>query len=157
MFFCLFGEVGSYLFYSKRPTNPSILTIFPPKEQKEEREKRLQHKCFPVNFPEFLRTPFFKITTIGCLWRWTRWNQSTAHSIPIEQLLSLNDSLWIILVTRRNERIITFFYSRPKVKIRKLFFWGWCNGTQCTRSVLPLIFCRIIFPYHILKIYTKGE
>ena len=34
--------------------------------QLENSKKRLQHRCFPVNFAKFLRTPFFQSTS-GCL------------------------------------------------------------------------------------------
>ena len=61
------------------------------KEHKEE-----QYRCFTINFVEILRTPFFKNNYGVCFWRRTRRNQTTAHEIPIEQMLSLNDSLWII-------------------------------------------------------------
>ena len=80
---------------------------------------------FSVNFAEFLRAPFFKNISEGCFWRWTGWNQTTAHDIPIEQMLSLNDSLWIILATCQNGHVVTFFCTRPKVKMRqwKILFW----------------------------------
>ena len=32
-------------------------------------KKRLWHSCFPVNFVKFLRTSFFKNTSVGCFWR----------------------------------------------------------------------------------------
>ena len=43
----------------------SISTIFPHKEHKEERGKRLQHMCFPVNFTEFLTTPSIRTITVA--------------------------------------------------------------------------------------------
>ena len=43
----------------------SISTIFPHKEQKEEREKRLQNSCFPVNFAEFLKTSSLRTITVA--------------------------------------------------------------------------------------------
>ena len=64
MFLCFLIEVVNYLFYCKRPTtevNSWIhLKHIPHQEQKKEREKRLQHGCFRVNFAKFLRTLFFK-------------------------------------------------------------------------------------------------
>ena len=30
--------------------------------------KRLWHRCFPVNFVKFLRTPFLQNTSGGCFW-----------------------------------------------------------------------------------------
>ena len=68
MFLCIFGEVVSYLYYSKRPRkliDGSISTTYPHKEQKEEREKRLPHRCFPPNFVEFLRTQFLRTFTVA--------------------------------------------------------------------------------------------
>ena len=31
-------------------------------------KKRLWHRCFPVNFAKFLRTPFLQNTSGGCFW-----------------------------------------------------------------------------------------
>ena len=122
MFLCLLGEVVSYLFYSKRPTEIK-LWISPrhisPQGTKRSAGKRLQHKYRPVNVAEFLRTHLFKNTSADCFWRWTRWNQTTAQHIPIERLFSLNDSLWMILATRRNKHVVAFSYSRRKVKMRQ--------------------------------------
>ena len=69
----------------------SISTIFPYKEQKEEREKRLQHKCFPVNFVQFLRTPFFNNNYGGCFWRWAWGNQANAMKSRLNKCY-----LWMI-------------------------------------------------------------
>ena len=123
MFLCLFGEVVSYLFYSKRPTENNWWIppnhISPPRTRKKRRaRKNTQAQVFSVNFTEFLRTPFFKNVSGGCFWRWTRRNQTIAHDIPIEEIFSLNDSIWIILATRQNGHIVTFFCSRPKVKMK---------------------------------------
>ena len=49
----------------RRLIDGSISTILPHKEQKEEREKRLQHRCFPVNSSEFLRTSFVRTITVA--------------------------------------------------------------------------------------------
>ena len=32
-------------------------------------KKRLWHRCFPVNFEKFLRTPFVQNTSGGCFWK----------------------------------------------------------------------------------------
>ena len=68
----------------------SIPIIFPHKEPQKE---------WAVTFWTFLRT-----------WtgRWTQQNHTTAHDIPIEQLLPLNNLLWIILITCWNRHVITF-------------------------------------------------
>ena len=71
MFLCLLDEVVSYAIYftangSRKLIDGSILTIFPHKELKEKWEKRLQHRCFRVNFAEILRTPSFRNTSGGC-------------------------------------------------------------------------------------------
>ena len=113
-------EVASYLFYSKQPTKQdgSITNHISLQETKEQ-EKRLQDWCFAVNFAEFLRRPLFKNTYGRCFWRWAWQNQTNANDILIEQMLSLNDSFWIILSTHQNGHVVTFFYSRPKVKMRQ--------------------------------------
>ena len=36
------------------------------------------------------------------------YHETTAYDIPIEQILSLNDSSWIILAARQNEHVVTF-------------------------------------------------
>ena len=46
-------------------------------------------------------------------------DQTTANDIMIEQMLFLNDSLWIILAIHQNGHVETFFCSRPKVKMRQ--------------------------------------
>ena len=69
MFLCLLGKVISYLglfIIQQAAHNGSIPTIFLHKEQKEEQEKNLQHRDFPVSFEEFLRTTFFKNTSGDC-------------------------------------------------------------------------------------------
>ena len=124
MFLCLLGEVVSYLFYSKRPTEVTWWIhpnhISPQRTRKKRRtRKNAQVQVFSVNFAEFLRTPFFKNISGGCFWRWTQRKQTTAHDIPIEQMLSLNDSLWITLATRQNGHEVTFFCSKLKVKMKQ--------------------------------------
>ena len=119
IFLCILGDVASYLFYSERPTEVNWWihpTIFPLNKQKEEWEKRLRYRCFPVNFREFLRTHFLRTLQVGCLWRWIRRNQATPHDIPIEQLFFLSDSSWIILA-------IHFSIAGQKLK------WGKINGS----------------------------
>ena len=31
-------------------------------------KKRLWHRCFPVNFAEFLRTTFYRTPSVDCFW-----------------------------------------------------------------------------------------
>ena len=119
MFVCLFDEVVSYLFYRKPSTEVNWwfhLNHISSQVTKRRAGKRLQDRCFPVKFAEFLRTPFSMNTSDGCFWRWTRRNQTAAHDIPIEQMLYLNYSLWIVLVACRNGHVVTFFNGTPKVK-----------------------------------------
>ena len=152
MFHCLLGEVVSYLFTTH--------------QEKRRARKNTQAPVVSVNFVELLRTPLFKNISGDCFWRWTRWNQTTGHDIPIEKTFSLNDSLWIILATRQNGHVVTFFCSRPKLKwgnekfhfctlLKRATFLNKqrCNRTQCTQSVTPLIFRRTIFPCRILTTY----
>ena len=120
MFLCLLGEVVSYLFYSKRPTEVNWCNFNRVSLQRTRKKRRVRKNTqAQVSFAEFLRTPFFKNISGGCFWRWTRWNQTTAHDIPIEQKLSLNDFLRITLATRQNGHVATFFCSRPKAKMRQ--------------------------------------
>ena len=65
---------------------------------------------------EILRTPFFNNNSRGWL---TQRNQTTAYYILIEQLLSLNDLLQIVLAVPPNEQVITFLLSMPKIKKRQ--------------------------------------
>ena len=69
MLLCFLGKLLAIYFTAnglpRKLTDGSISTIIPHKEQKEEREKRLQHGCFLVNFAEFLRTPFLRTTTMA--------------------------------------------------------------------------------------------
>ena len=62
MFLCHMGKLLAIYFTANGPPlkliDGSISTIFPHKEQKEEQEKKLEHRCFPVNFAEYLKTPF---------------------------------------------------------------------------------------------------
>ena len=39
--------------------------MYPHKEQKDDREKRLQHRSFPPNFVEFFITLFLKTLTVA--------------------------------------------------------------------------------------------
>ena len=81
--------------------------------------KRPQRRCFLVNFAKVLRAHFFNNISSGGFWRGTQKNQTTAHYILIEQLLSLIALLWTILAAHRNWQSLKFFYSRPKVKMRQ--------------------------------------
>ena len=61
-------SIQVYLFYSKRPTEVNwwmYLNHISPQGTKEEQEKSPQHRCFPENFAEFLRTTFLKNTSGG--------------------------------------------------------------------------------------------
>ena len=74
--------------------------------------------CFPVSFAEFLRTPFLRTITVAASEDDTT-KPNYRNDIAIEEVLSLNDSFWIILATIRNEHVVKFFYSKPKVKMRQ--------------------------------------
>ena len=109
-------------------------------------------------FCRIFKNTFFKNISGGCFWRWTRRNQTTAHDIPIEQMLSLNDSLWITLATRHNGHIVTFLCSRPKVKKRQwktsfLYFFKKDNfsqrGTVQSHPVYPLSYATDISQSYI--------
>ena len=131
----------------RKSIDGSIPIIFPNKETKKERKNETPAKVFSCEFckKKLNNTFFLKNISCGCFWRLTRRNQTAAHYILIEQLLSLNDSLWIILAARQKWTRSNIFHSRPKVKIRKtkwiisflysflkgrVFFLGRCNPTQ---------------------------
>ena len=61
------------------PSQPYI----PTRSKKKSGTMRLQHSCFPVNFVKFLGTSFLKKDE-------DEHEETTAHYIPSEQLLSLN-------------------------------------------------------------------
>ena len=74
---------------------------------------------FSCEFCGIFKSTFINNTSGDSLRRWAWRDQTTAHDIPIEQLWSLNDFLWIIFAPGQNEHVVTFFYSRPKVKMRQ--------------------------------------
>ena len=93
---------------------------FPKTHEGKKKTKKNDSSTGPFcEFCRIFKNTFFNKISGGCFWRWTRRNQTTAHDIPNEQVLSLNDSLWIILATRQNGHVIAFFWSRPEVKMRQ--------------------------------------
>ena len=46
-------------------------------------KKRLWHRCFPVNFVKFLRTPFYKGPLDDCIWRSQRYCKLHCLTQPI--------------------------------------------------------------------------
>ena len=54
----------------KAPALESLLDKVPILQECNFIKKRLQHSCFPVKFPKYLRTPFFYRTPMvaGCFW-----------------------------------------------------------------------------------------
>ena len=113
------------------------------KEKKKSKKKDSSTGVF-CEFCRIFKNTFFKNISGGCFWRWTRRNQTTAHDIPIEQMLSLNDSLWIILATHQNGHVVTVFYSRPKVKMRQnltenfIFVFLFLSRTVQSHPMYPL-------------------
>ena len=145
------------------------------KEKKKSKKKDSNAGCF-CKFCRNFKNTFFKNISSGCFWRWTRQNQTTAHYIPIERMLSLNDCLWIILTTGQNGHVVTFFCSRPKVKMGQnqtenlilySFKKGNCSlkGRAISPNVLPQLhhwyFTELYPPvtsslHSPYKIYAKG-
>ena len=129
---------------------------FSPQQTKRRAEKRLQYRCFPVNFRKFLRTHFLRTLQLGCLWRWIRRNQTTPHDIPIEQLFFLSDSSWIILAIHfslagqklkwgKNKWIISFLRSFKK------------GSFSLKKTFLAELYSTVISSLHSsYRIYTKG-
>ena len=145
------------------------------KEKKKSKKKDSSTGVF-CEFCRIFKNTFFKNIFGGCFWRWTWQNKTTAHKIPIEQLLSLNDSLWIILATRQNRHVVTFFCSMPKVKWDKTkrkisFLYSFKKGNfsledgTIAPNVPPQLrhwyFAELYSPvtsslHSSYKIYTKG-
>ena len=88
------------------------------KEKKKSKKKDSTIGVF-CEFCQMFKSTFFVNICGGCFSRRTRRNQTTIHDFPIKQALSLNDLLRIILATRQNGHVVTFFCSRPKVKMRQ--------------------------------------
>ena len=127
------------------------------------------------SFPHFLVALFTKkwqdsgLQNWGKTWRWTWWNhdlgETTRIYIAIEQLSSLNNSLWIkqllwTFVTKWAESNIfqqqgkiwseekqKYYYFYISLK-REIFPQGQCDRTQCTLSVMP----RKLNNYHLEQI-----
>ena len=49
--------------HKKTPTLESLFNKTPGSRPATLLKKRLQHRCFPVNYPKFLRTPFLQNTS----------------------------------------------------------------------------------------------
>ena len=124
MFLCL-GDFFSYLFYSKQPREDDWwihLNHTPLKEQKEWQEKRPQCRGFPFNFVEFLRTPFFKEQLRCLLLEYEHGKTKLLHMTWHPDWTNVIFGWFcydLFLATRRNGHVVTFFYSRPKVKMRQ--------------------------------------
>ena len=78
----------------------------------------------------------------GCFWRWTRQSQTTAYKIPLKQMLLLTDSLF--LANRENGHEVTFFCSRPKVKMRQ-------NETKY--FIFVFLLTRTTFNSRVVQLY----
>ena len=61
-------------------------------------EKRLWHRCFPVNFVQFLRTPFLQNTSDDCFYRSCKIQRTT----PVIEPFSMSVSLSVICTFRTN-------------------------------------------------------
>ena len=124
MFLCLLGEIVSYLFYSKRPTMKVNWWIhlkrISPQGTKRRAKKRdsIRSGVFFVNFAEFLRKTFLRTVRVAA----SEDVQDETKLLHMTSWLNKHYSFWIILATRRNEHVVTFFYSRMlkwKVKIKQ--------------------------------------
>ena len=65
-------------------------------------KKRLWHRCFPVNFLKFLRTPFLTETSARCFW-WL------FDSVFISQVVFPRVSLWLYIL---NETIFPIIFPQ---------------------------------------------
>ena len=169
MFLCLLGEIVSYLFYSKRPTTEvnwwiHLKRICPQGTKRRAKKRDSIRSAFFVNFAEFLRKFFLRTVRVAV----SEDVQDETKLLHMASWLNKHYSFWIILATRRNGHVVTFFYSRMlkwKVKMKQtmkkslLYSFskgrarGRCNRPRYIPSGTTLIFRRTIFPYHILTTF----
>ena len=68
--------------------------------------QRLWHRCFPVNFAKFLRTPFL---------------QNTSDRLLLEQFL-LENSMFFVRVDSNSENLYTFLLHKQDLETSKNLF-----------------------------------
>ena len=93
-------------------------TYLPTRNKKKSEKKRLHQKCFFVNFAEFLRKLFLRTVRVAV----SEDVQDETKLLHMASWLNKHYSFWIILATRRNGHVVTFFYSRMlkwKVKMKQ--------------------------------------
>ena len=111
MFLCLLGEIVSYLFYSKRPTTKvnwwiHLKRICPQGTKRRAKNRdSIRSVFFFVNFAEFLRKTFLRTVRVAA-------SEDETKLLHMTSWLNKHYSFWIILATRRNGHVVTFFYSR---------------------------------------------
>ena len=86
--------------------------MFPHKRQKEERKNETSAHVFSCEFCKI-----FKSTTPLVISENERDETKLLHMNPNWTIVIFELFLWIIVVARRH--VATFFYSRPKVKMRQ--------------------------------------
>ena len=122
--------VPESLFYKVSGLRPATLS-----------KKRLRHRCFPVNFVKFLRTPFLQNTSGRLL-------LFTVSDISSDVISYNNFSLWILLWCLNTwiidyngcETWIRFLFS-PKLLVIFIFvvkFWSIHNGFLNDLIMKPL-------------------
>ena len=80
------------------------------------------------------------------------------NDIAIEQMLSLNDSFWITLATRRNGHVVTWSKTKCQISFSIPFKKGdySLEGGAIARNVPPqLRHCWLLNTFIIQNIYTQ--
>ena len=85
-------------------------------------KKRLWHRCFPVNFAKFIRTPFLQNTSSSCFWPFSLSRKWVSYRLTLTLIESLR-----FLCSNFNSRSACHNYSTSVIgnRIHRLPFWGY--------------------------------
>ena len=81
MFFKI-GVLKNFANFTETPMLESLLNKVAVLEAWNFIKKRLQHRCFLVNFAKFLRTSFLQNTSGSCFWKWKDISSSLHFLLP---------------------------------------------------------------------------
>ena len=104
-------------------------------------KKRLWYRCFPVNFVNFLRTPFLHNTCGGCFWKHNVTMKTTAK-------FASNSSASIKLSKHLSVFSLDFkevLYEEQKCSRKKIMWWSSCSEITQKTNLQQLILqcCRL--------------
>ena len=99
-------------------------------------KRRLQHRCFPVNFTKFLRIPFLRNTLGGCFWKkqWYKLQSCKYYfgSLQSFSAVSIRYEVWNSRVTKSSYetelRKMTFHFESLTGKLLQKFFFRVANS-----------------------------